>query len=167
MIVNLSDYYWHLNSNWIFQPVAAICWVTKARYQNSTRQLMWRRSNDVYIDTGQCAADHVTCHFKLVYHLENRSEEASFFIFLFLLSAVHHHKSAVETRGGAADGEEPYQVKLNLKKKRRASTRKIHRLTTSLPPHQSNRILSAQTRMLWQSVCGNASAPLVGFQPAL
>lgn len=38
----------------------------------------------------------------------------------------------------------------------------------SLPaPHQSNRIFSAQTRMIWRSVCGNASAPLVGFHPGL
>lgn len=66
----------------------------------------------------------------------------------------------METSGGAGAGEEPHQVK--------KGGHLLERPPACAPPptHQSNRILSAQTGTLLHSVCGNASAPLVGFHPA-
>ena len=77
--------------------------------------------------------------------------------------AVYHHQSEVEAGGGAGAGEETHQVK---RKGRRLPGRSTDMPTSRrAPSHQSNRILSAQTRMLCYSVCGNASAPLVGVHP--
>lgn len=65
---------------------------------------------------------------------------------LWHFTTAHHHQSAVETSGGAGAGEVSYQVK----------NKKVDSLdpeADSIPaPHQSNRILSAQTRTLTFSV---------------
>lgn len=55
----------------------------------------------------------------------------------------YHHQSEVETSGGAAVGEEHYQVA------RKADTRLTDQQFDDMPvPHQSNRILFAQTRTM-------------------
>lgn len=74
--------------------------------------------------------------------LQISSYKAFFFKFCHFLTA-YHHQPAVETSGGAAGGEEPHKVT------RKAGVRLTDLQFDSLPvPHQSNRILFAQTRMM-------------------
>lgn len=163
MFVNKPvDSFWQWNTSRILQSAIEVCWVTEVNVIKwEPDRVLWHQGNDVYVAMHHCPAIFVTYHLTLLYQLQMGQIKPLFYFWHY--SAAYYHQSAVETSGGAGAGKEPHQVRRKGKKAERWWS-EYDPLPT---PHQSNRILSAQTRTVWHSVCGNASAPLVGFHSAL